>query len=462
MTTIPKPNEEDNALQKRFSYFMKRFAVGRILRSVNASKEKGVSANNVFVTLLGLVFTHKNLYTLMSTNGEKLPFGKDVVYRFLSKACVSWELLVFRLSLAVIPTIATLTSEERKSVLIVDDTPYYRNRSKKVELLSRCYDHSERRYYKGFNMLNLGWSDGQTFIPVDFRLVASGNDKNLLEGSHVKEDNRTIATKRRKDARRDKPSLVIDMLEAVKGTPSEAKYVLFDSWFASPSSLISIKSLGYDVVARMKDTEKYHFLHNGETLPLRKIYSMSKKRRGRSRYLLSVTVSVRHKDFDEVIPAKAVFVRDRNNRKKYISLISTDTSLSEEEIITLYGKRWDIEPFHKMLKSFLRLATEFQLRSFDAITAHTAIVLVRYTFLAVENRYAKDYRTLGALFYLVCDELQDISFATAFDLLISTLSQALRDSLYLAKERVLEFVNQLIARLPWFLRERFIVTVCES
>jgi hypothetical protein len=462
MTTITQNDEKDNALQKRFSHFMKRFRVNRILRSVNATKEKGVHVYSIFVALLGLVFTRKNLYTLIPTNGEKLPFGKDTAYRFLRKAHVKWELLVFRLSIAVISEIKALTSENRRCALIIDDTPYYRNRSKKVEFLSRCYDHSENRFYKGFTMLNLTWSDGQTLIPVDFRLLASGDDKNLLEGSHIKEDNRTIATKRRNDARRDKPALILEMLKAVKGTSAQTQYVLYDSWFASPSSILSVKRLGFDVVSRIKNHENYRYLYDDKIASLSHIYKANKKRRGRSRYLLSVNVQIRHNDFPESIPAKIVFVRDRNNRKKWIALISTDTTLSEEEIIALYGKRWDIEPFHKMLKSFLRLAAEFQLRSFDAICAHTAIVLTRYVFLAVENREAKDDRTLGELFFLVCDELHDISFAVALEYIVSSLFHCLTEVLHLANERVSFVIQQFIDRLPVFIKDKLSVQVCES
>ena len=54
-----------------------------------------------------------------------------------------------------------------KAFLILDDTPYDRSRSKKVELLSRVHDHSSRRYLNGFRMLTLGWSDGVSFVPVD-------------------------------------------------------------------------------------------------------------------------------------------------------------------------------------------------------------------------------------------------------------------------------------------------------
>lgn len=39
-----------------------------------------------------------------------------------------------------------------------------------------------------------------------------------------------------------------------------------------------------------------------------------------------------------------------NKRNEYLCLISTEVSLSEEEIIRIYGKRWDIEVFFKVCK----------------------------------------------------------------------------------------------------------------
>ena len=454
MTTIPQTDGKNNALQQRFSYFMKRFHINALLRSVNATKEKGVPVYTIFVMLLGLVFEQRSLNALLTTSREGLPFGKDAVYRFLCKACICWEIFLFRLSITVIPEVRNLTGEDRRCVLILDDTPYYRNRSKNVELLSRCYDHSEHRYYKGLTMLNLGWSDGQTFIPVSFRLLASGNKDNLLEGSHVPDDNRTVATKRRNEALRDKPAIALDMLKAAKGTPAQTRYALFDSWYASPSFILSVKGLGYDVVARLKNHENYRYLYEGKTLSLNQIYKASKKRRGRSRYLLCVSVHIRHDDFPETVPAKLVFVRDRNNRKKWIALVSTDTALSPEEIITLYGKRWDIEPFHKVLKSCLRLTSEFQFRSFDAITAHTAIVLTRYIFLSLENRENKDDRSIGELFLLICDELGDISFQYAFMVLLSLFEQCLSDCSIIPDDLFDRLVEQFIDSLPAFIMDR--------
>jgi len=65
----------------------------------------------------------------------------------------------------------------------------------------------------------------------------------------------TLATKRRDDARTDKPALALKMPEAVKGTAAQAKYLLFGSWFSSPKFVLSVKNLGYDVAARLKNHE---------------------------------------------------------------------------------------------------------------------------------------------------------------------------------------------------------------
>jgi hypothetical protein len=57
----------------------------------------------------------------------------------------------------------------------------------------------------------------------------------------------------------------------------------------------------------------------------------------------------------------------------------------------------------------------FQFRSFDAIVAHAAVVVVRYMFLALESRENIDERSVGELFWATCDELKDISFPTGWD-----------------------------------------------
>ena len=88
----------------------------------------------------------------------------------------------------------------------------------------------------------------------------------------------------------------------------------------------------------------------GERKTLTEIYKSQRKRTGKSKYLLSVNAQI-YGATDNTLDVKIVFVRNRNNKKKWIGFISTDLSLSEEEIIALYGKCWSIEVFFKVCKS---------------------------------------------------------------------------------------------------------------
>ena len=121
-----------------------------------------------------------------------------------------------------------------------------------------------------------------------------------------------------------------------------------------------------------------------------------------------------------------VFVRDRR-KKDWLALLSTDIHLPDEDVVRVYGKRWDIKVFFKMAKQHLKLAKEIQCRDFDALIAHTSIVSMRYMFLAYRCRLETDYRTLGDLFYACCDKLGDISFVEALYRILTPVADRLRE-----------------------------------
>lgn len=147
-----------------------------------------------------------------------------------------------------------------------------------------------------------------------------------------------------------------------------------------------------------------------------------------------------------MIPAKVVYVRNRNNRKDYLCLLSTDLSLEENEIIRLYGKRWDIEVFFKVCKSYLKLSKECHALSYDAITAHTAVVFTRYMMLSLESLESNDIRSLGELFVYISDEMADITWLQALQMLLfrSTLSETAE----LTEEKINELVDNFLDTLP--------------
>ena len=118
------------------------------------------------------------------------------------------------------------------------------------------------------------------------------------------------------------------LLQEAKEALIPARYVLFDTWFCSPASLLSVHELGYEVVAMAKKTQKVHYLHGGVMQDVKAIYRKHQKRRGRSKYLLSVEAAVRKGEAS--IPVRLVFVRNRNNRKDWLVLVTTDMGLTEE------------------------------------------------------------------------------------------------------------------------------------
>ena len=91
-----------------------------------------------------------------------------------------------------------------------------------------------------------------------------------------------------------------------------------------------------------------------------------------------------------------------------------DHALSEDEIIRIYGKRWDIEVFFKNCKTYLRLQKECQSLSYDAMTAHVASVMTRYMILSVYQRQDEDHRALGELFFLILKELPQQEYQKLF------------------------------------------------
>ena len=202
------------------------------------------------------------------------------------------------------------------------------------------------------------------------------------------------------------------------------------------------QNIGYDVIAMVKKTPKMKFLHNGKASSLTDIYKHNRKRRGRSRYLLSVMADI-EKD-GTTIPAKIVYVRSKNKRNEYLCLISTNIVIDEDEIIRIYGKRWNIEVFFKVCKSYLRLAKECRSLSYDAMTAHVAIVFTRYMMLSVENRESQDERSLGELFLYFSDELADITWLESLKLLMELFRAVMKKCLELSDETVSELVDIFI------------------
>ena len=90
--------------------------------------------------------------------------------------------------------------------------------------------------------------------------------------------------------------------------------------------------------------------------------------------------------------------------------------------------------------------------SLYALTAHTAIVFLRYMLLSVEQRQNEDYRTLGELFFFLVDEMADITCYRSLAILMAVLMASLCETLILSNDQISGFILDFESRLPKYLQ----------
>lgn len=112
----------------------------------------------------------------------------------------------------------------------------------------------------------------------------------------------------------------------------------------------------------------------------------------------------------------------------------------------------DIEVFFKVCKSYLHLSKECRSVSYDAMTAHTAVVFTRYMMLFLESRESENERSFGELFLYFSYEMSDITWIQAFQLLLQMFRETLVDNLDIAGDKIDELVDNFMDTIPALLR----------
>ncbi|WP_232223095.1 hypothetical protein [Desulfosarcina sp. BuS5] len=170
---------------------------------------------------------------------------------------------------------------------------------------------------------------------------------------------------------------------------------------------------------------------------MKDLYGKLKKKRGKAKIKASVLV---------ILPdgkkARIIFV-PCDKKRGWLALLSTDISIADEEIIRLYGKRWDIKVFFKMCKQHLKLVKEIQIRNYDGLIGHTSLVMARYNILSLFQRESVDQRSFGDLFRACNEELSSITFIDTLKRIMQLAMAALRNAHNLS-ERIINSILDLI------------------
>src|SRR5699024_4494815 len=328
--TMITKNNPNNQLPSETKSTFKELDVFKHLRDAGVSKFAGYSCVYMFQLVFCMIFENKNWFQMLKSKKAADVPGKDTMYRFLNKSTYNWRRFLLLLVTQTIGKVSKLTRHDRPKVFILDDSSYDRNRSNKVELLARCFDHASQkmRFYKGFRMLTLGWSDGATFLRVDFSLLSS--KKSQINGISEKVDKRSSGYKRRLEALQTAPEQIPDMLKRATNAGINASYVLMDSWFTQQPLIKNITDQGLDVIGMVKKL-KQRYIVNGERVSLDQLYRLATPTGGKKGILRSIRTTQANG-----IPVKIIFVRNRNKKSDWLAILSTDCTLSDHEIIRIY------------------------------------------------------------------------------------------------------------------------------
>ena len=228
--------------------------------------------------------------------------------------------------------------ERDDGVLIFDDTIQEKAWTDESELMCWHFDHCSGRTVRGINLLNALYYCNGTSIPVAFELV-----KKPIQYSD-------IATRKfKRKSEKTKNEMMREMIEVCIQNALKFRFVLMDSWFSSEENFEFITGKDRHFIAALKDN---------------RLIALSEEDRKKKRF-----IRVDELDFPEQTAvqgwlkgyAKAVLVvrqvfKNKDDSTGILHLVCSDLTCDHNVITTSYKKRWQVEVFHKSLKSNANLA----------------------------------------------------------------------------------------------------------
>jgi hypothetical protein len=251
----------------------------------------------------------------------------DRIQRFLSKR----DLTAADLWQVVKPHVRAI--QQVDGVMIVDDSIAEKPYTDENDIVCWHYDHAQDRQVKGINFLSALYHVPQVSLPVGFRVVAK---------TEYYTDKKDGKTKRRSSVSKNEHYQAL--LRQAKQNQIPFRFVLNDVWYASADNMMFVKhELEADFVMPLKANRKVAL-------------SPEDKQQGRYVRVDSLTleagvvrvVYLEGVDFPLVLLKQVFANEDGSTGIQY--LVCSDTHLTGDPIVTLYRKRWNVEPFHKSLK----------------------------------------------------------------------------------------------------------------
>jgi len=218
-------------------------------------------------------------------------------------------------------------------VLIVDDSIAEKPSTDENDIICWHYDHAHDRVVKGINFVSCIYHAQGISLPIGFALIAK--TEQYLDAKTGKPKRRSPITKN---------EYYQTLLRQAAQNQVPFRYVLNDVWYSSADNMRFVKhTLKKDFIMPLKANRKV-------------ARSLDDKLQGRFVRVdelglephTRLELYVEGVDFP-VFLLKQVFTNaDGSTGVQY--LVTSDATLTEDDISTIYEKRWHVEPYHKSLK----------------------------------------------------------------------------------------------------------------
>lgn len=229
--------------------------------------------------------------------------------------------------------------ETSEGVLIFDDTILEKPHSDENEIVSYHFDHTRGRSVKGVNLLNCVYHSEGFTLPLCFDVIRKDKTFTDPESGHQK---------RRSSI--SKNELLRQQLLQVMSCQVQFRYVLTDIWFASCENMTFIKKkLKKDFVMAFKSNRLVALSKmdklNGRFVSVEKLRIPENQ---------TLEVYVKGLEFP-VLLIRQVF-KNKDGSQGSLDLVCSDLQLDAPALQAIYKKRWNVEVFHKSIKSNTGLA----------------------------------------------------------------------------------------------------------
>jgi DDE superfamily endonuclease len=229
--------------------------------------------------------------------------------------------------------------QSEAGVLIIDDSIAEKPYTDENDIVWWHYDHAKDRLLKGINFLTARYSSQGVSVPVGFHLVAK---------TETSIDPKTQKEKRRSSVSTNEVGRALIKQAVTNRIPF--RFVLFAIWFASAENLVFIKQHQHrDFLCPLKANRKVAL-------------SQTDKQQGRSTRVdtLGLEAQATRAVYLEGVAFPLVLAKQGCTNEAGSSgmryRVSSDTTLSFDDLTTPYHERWGVECSHKSLKQNVALA----------------------------------------------------------------------------------------------------------